>query len=110
MKIALIRLDKIGDLIATLPVDQIAELQGHDVRWVINDSLSFVARNAVPERQFVGIPLQDKAVAEKKLSVFLKDFRPDLGVLFYAPWWVAKTLWMNNVPRRFGRRSQWHSY
>jgi len=110
VKIALIRLDKIGDLVSTLPVDQIPELQGHQVRWVINEALSFIAQNAVPERAFTGLPLHDPAAAQKKLRSFLHDFRPDLAVFFYGPWWVSKCLWQASVPRRFGRRSQWHSY
>lgn len=110
MKIALIRLDKIGDLIATLPVDQIPELEGHQVHWVINESLNFVAQNALPARAFTGLPLQNPADAKKKLQAFLQDFKPDLAVFFYGPWWVSKILWQSKVPRRFGRRSQWHSY
>lgn len=110
MKIVLLRLDKIGDLVSTLPVDQIPELQGHEVRWVISEGLGFVARASRPEREALEISLNEPKAAQKKLRAFLHQFQPDLAIMFYGPWWAAKTLWQARVPRRFGRRSQWFSY
>lgn len=110
MKICLIRLDKIGDLVSTLPVDQIPELKGHTVRWVIAEGLGFLAKRADPHREFFEIPLPNTALAQKKLRDYLREEKFDLAVFFYGPWWVSKILWQAHVPRRFGRRSQWHSY
>lgn len=110
MKIALIRLDKIGDLVSTLPVDQIPELQGHEVRWVISKGLGFLPARAEPARSFTEVPLNDPHEGSKALRIFLDEFKPELAVFFYGPWWVSRTLWSAGVPRRFGRRSQWHSY
>ena len=110
MKICLIRLDKIGDLVSTLPVDQISELQRHEVRWVINEGLAFLAECAEPQREFIEVPLNNRKVAEKKLHQFLGQYQPDLVVVFYAPWWVSKVLWQARVRHRFGRKSQWHSF
>ena len=110
MKICLIRLDKIGDLVSTLPVDQISELARHEVRWVINEGLGFLAECAVPQRQYLEIPLNDQRTAQKKLHQFLGHYQPDLVVVFYGPWWVSKVLWQARVRHRFGRKSQWHSF
>jgi ADP-heptose:LPS heptosyltransferase len=110
MKIALIRLDKIGDLVSTLPVDQVPELKGHEIRWVIAEGLGFLAKRADPPRDCLELSLVDTSDAQKKLRKFLDEWKPDLAVFFYGPWWVSKVLWQASVPRRFGRRSQWHSY
>jgi heptosyltransferase I len=110
MKIVLIRLDKIGDLVATLPVDQIPELQNHTIKWVIAEGLGFLAKNANPPRDLTEICLQDRQKGQDQLAAFLKAEKPDLAIVFYGPWWVSKTLWSEGVARRFGRRSQWHSY
>lgn len=110
MKICLIRLDKIGDLVSTLPVDQIPELAGHDVRWVISEGLGFIPAHADAPRRVFELSLRDPRAAERRLFDFLKAEKPDLAVVFYAPWWASRALWRARVPRRFGRRSWWHSY
>lgn len=110
MKILLIRLDKIGDLVATLPVDQIPELQGHQVHWAVSEGLGFLPKNAQPPRAFTEISIQDRAKGEAQLRALLKEHKFDLAVLFYGPWWVSKTLWTSRVRLRAGRLSQWHSY
>ena len=38
-KVLLIRLDKIGDLICTLPADQILDSSAFDVTWVVQKDL-----------------------------------------------------------------------
>ena len=61
-KVVLIRLDKIGDLISTLPSDQTAYLSGADVTWVISKGLAFITQAAQPRRKFIELdkssPLQ----------------------------------------------------
>jgi heptosyltransferase I len=109
MKICLIRLDKIGDLIATLPVDQIPEIAAHHVSWAIAEGLAFIPVNAATPRRFTEIPLHDPAAGEMRLVEFLRQEQPDLAVIFHAPWWASKALWRSGVQRRFGRRSWWHT-
>ena len=82
MKIVLIRLDKIGDLVSTLPVDQIPELTGHEVRWVIGQGLGFLPKQSRPDRQYIELPLAQPRQAQALLHKFLKDEKPDLAVLF----------------------------
>lgn len=111
MKILLIRLDKIGDLVSTLPVDQLPQLTPHDVHWAIARGLSFIPRYAQPPRQVFEL---DKAntdgIALRSLREFLRKETPDLAVSFQAPWWVNYALWSEGVPQRVGVRSQWHSF
>lgn len=110
MKIIFLRLDKIGDLIATLPVDQLPELKNHQIKWVIAKGLGFLAQNSVPPREFLELDLRDRKASEKKLIEYLRAEKPDAVVVFYAPWWVSRACWRAGVPLRIARRSQWHSY
>ncbi len=105
-----IRLDKIGDLVSTLPCDEIPELKDYKIIWAISKSLNFVTENAVPRRESFEL---DKAQAWKsfwKLLTHLKNQKPELAVSFQAPWWVSLALWLGRVPERAGRLSQWHSF
>lgn len=110
MRILLIRLDKIGDLVSTLPVDAIPALKGHDVRWVVAHGLGFVARNAVPPREALELDRTNGAASSLELGRLLDEWKPDIAVSFQAPWWVSTTLWKKGVAVRAGVRSQWHSF
>lgn len=109
MKIALIRLDKIGDLVSTLPVDEILEGLGHEVHWIIANGLEFLPENSSPKRVFHSIPIQSFKTGYAPLKKILADIEPDLSVLFYGPWWASYATLTSGIPKRFGRRSQWHS-
>lgn len=41
-KVLLIRLDKIGDLICTLPVDQILDPSYYDITWVVQKGMGTI--------------------------------------------------------------------
>ena len=107
-KVLLIRLDKIGDLICTMCVDQVSFLKDADVQWVIAKGLAFVPKNADPERPF--IELKKDKTSLKELRELLKQWKPDVAVSFQAPWWVHYALWAEKVPVRAGVLSQWHSF
>lgn len=109
-KVCLIRLDKIGDLICTLPVDQIDGLKGAEVRWVITRGLGFVAANAEPGRRFIQLDKLNAFQSFRELVRFLKTEKFTAAVSFQAPWWVSFALWWARVPVRAGARSQWHSF
>lgn len=109
MRILLIRLDKIGDLVSTLPVDAHPALQGHEVRWVIARGLGFLAKSAVPPRDATELEAKSSA-SRRELERLVSAWKPDLAVSFQAPWWVSWTLWKCRVPVRAGVRSQWHSF
>lgn len=109
-KTVLIRLDKIGDLVCTLPVDQIPELRETSVIWVIAQGLGFLPVYAVPARRFLELNKNQKWSSFWKLIFFLKRERPDVAVSFQGPWWVSLALFFMRIPVRAGVRSQWHSF
>lgn len=109
-RVLLIRLDKIGDLICTLCVDQVSFLKDRDVKWVISKGLGFVPDNADPKRSYLELSKEDWKTSLKNLRHFLREFKPDVAVSFQAPWWVSYALWAENIPVRAGVRSQWHSF
>lgn len=112
VKTIFIRIDKIGDLIATLPVDQHPSLKEKNIssQWVIAKGLGFLPTQASPPRQFFELDPKDEKVSRKKLIEFLCSEKPDAVVTFYAPWWVNYACWKAGVPLRIGRKSQWHSF
>lgn len=111
-KAVFLRLDKIGDLIATLPVDQLPWLKEKNVeiKWVVAKGLGLIAKFAEPERQFRELDLRNPKFARHELTEYLRSEKPDVVVVFYAPWWVGYACWRAGVPLRVGRRSQWHSF
>lgn len=109
-KVLLIRLDKIGDLICTLCVDQVSFLKDCEVQWVIAKGLSFIPENAEPPRKFIELSKEDWKISLKALREFIRSYQPDIAVSFQAPWWVNYALWAESVPVRAGVQSQWHSF
>ncbi len=111
-KTILIRLDKIGDLVATLPVDQaqILASSSRKIEWMVSEGLEFLCQLAEPRRQCQSLSLKTPWFSFQKLLVYLKVTKPDEVVIFYAPWWVSLAVWLAKVPVRAGRLSQWHSF
>jgi ADP-heptose:LPS heptosyltransferase len=107
--IVFIRLDKIGDLIATLPVDQLLNTMP---KWVVAKGLGQIIKAASPAREFIEIENSKKFHREsyEALLNFLKNENPRAVVVFYAPWWVSLACYRAGVPLRIGRLSQWHSF
>lgn len=109
-KALLIRIDRIGDLVLTLPSDQQASLANYEKHWFIHTNLGFVAKNSLPSREFTE---WDKSFSWKQFIQFYKKIRalkPDLSISFHSPWWVNLALCLAGVPERVGVLSQWHSY
>lgn len=112
MKVIFLRLDKIGDLIATLPVDQLPWLQEKQIQssWVTAKGLGAIAKWAVPARTWLELNLKDPKGSTRQLIEYLKSEKPEAVVVFHAPWWVGYACWRAGVPLRASRRSQWHSF
>ena len=112
MKAVFLRLDKIGDLVSTLPVDQMPWLQEKkiQVKWVVAKGLGWIAKASEPTREFLELNPKDSKHSTEKLVHYLKDEAPDVVISFQAPWWVGYACWRAGVPLRVSRRSQWHSY
>lgn len=110
MKVLLIRLDKIGDLICSLPVDHCPPLMKHQSFWLISKGLGFVPENASPRRHFTEV---ERFFSLKTFLFFLQYLRTEkfeMAISFQAPWWIHLALWLTRVPQRVGVLSQWHSY
>lgn len=108
-KVLFIRLDKIGDLICTLPVDQLLG-PTYEVSWVVQKGLGSVVDLSDHQRTYFELDKSDQKASQKKLDEFVKALKPDVAISFQAPWWVNYVLWKNKVPLRGGVLSQWHSF
>jgi heptosyltransferase I len=109
-KTRLIRLDRIGDLVLTLPIDEgLRQLDPHaDIRWWIPKGLSFITKLAEPTRAATEVASAFNWRRCKQLLSTLRQDRPDTAIVFHAPWWVGLILFFARVPVRAGPRSQWH--
>jgi ADP-heptose:LPS heptosyltransferase len=105
----LIRMDKIGDLVLTLPVDQVLDSKDQTV-WFITQGLEFFPEHASPKRQFIGFKKQFSWLEFKRMYLTIKKLKPDRAIVFHAPWWVGLALLCAWVPTRVGVRSKWHSF
>lgn len=109
-KLVLIRLDKIGDLISTLPVDQSPHCQDFDVHWVIAKGLGFITKNSTPKRNFIELDKNNKWQSFKKLLETLNLLDPEILISFQAPWWANLAGFLARIKKRVGVYSQWHSF
>lgn len=108
-KIILIRLDKIGDLICTLPVDQALPSQD-EVLWVVQKGLGAVVELGAQPRNFIELDKAQAKESAKKLAQVLKQFKPDVAISFQSPWWVNFEIFKAGIATRAGVMSQWHSF
>ncbi len=109
-KVVCIRLDKIGDLICTLPVDQILDDSEYDITWIVQKGLGSVVVLGSKKRKYLELDKKDPGSASKILKKFLKEFKPDIAISFQGPWWVNFELFKARIPTRSGVYSQWHSF
>jgi heptosyltransferase I len=108
--IVLVRMDKIGDLVLTLPVDEHPALQGFRVHWFISTGMDFVTAQASPRRESSAYRRRFSFPALLRMVKWLRANQPRTIVLLHNPWWVSLAAWWAGVPERIGRRSQWHSF
>lgn len=109
MDILLVRMDKIGDLVVSLPVDEHPVLAGARVHWFITKGLGSVVEQSSPKRQFTEFKRGFSPFEFSRMVSWLRKNRPRSVVLLHTPWWVSMAMWWAGVPERIGRRSQWHS-
>jgi heptosyltransferase I len=111
-RMLLVRLDRIGDLVLTLPVDQSLEEQLHpaEIRWWIPKGLKFVTDLASPSRLVKEITKNLSFSQFFGLFRELKKERYDIVIVYHAPWWMSLLAWLARIPVRGGVRSQWHSF
>ena len=104
-----IRLDRMGDLVLTLPCDQLVG-DTHDVFWVTPRGLEFVVDNCQPSKKYQSISPKGGWQEFKAFFQYVRTCKPDVSVTFHVPWWIHLALWLARVPVRAGVLSQWHSY
>lgn len=108
--IVLVRMDKIGDLVLTMAIDEHPVFGGQRVHWFITKGLSFIAEQAVPKRLATEFKRGFSIFEYVRMVRWLKKNNPRTIVLLHSPWWVSMAAWWAGVPERIGRRSQWHSF
>lgn len=108
--IVLIRLDKIGDLICSLPVDQVIDDEKYNITWVVQKGMGQVVELGVRQRNYFELDKNDPQTSAKELARILQNLKPEIAISFQAPWWVNFELFKARIPVRSGVRSQWHSF
>lgn len=105
-----VRMDKIGDLVLTLPVDEHPVFAGQRVHWFVTKGLGFIPEQAAPKRQFTEFKRGFSPLEFFRMYQWLKRHQPQTAVLMHVPWWVSLAAYLAGVPERIGRKSQWHSF
>lgn len=108
--ILLVRMDKLGDLVVSLPVDEHPVFAGRRVHWFVTKGLSFITEQAAPKRQATEFKRGFSPFEFFRMVGWLRQNRPRTVVLLHNPWWVSMAMWFAGVPERIGRQSQWHSF
>ncbi|MGE3974412.1 MAG: glycosyltransferase family 9 protein [Bdellovibrionales bacterium] len=109
-KVLMVRMDRIGDLILTLPVDQLSGFKNSDITWLIQRGMEFLPENSSPKRKYVSWDRRFYFRSAWTLFQFLRRERFDAAIFFHAPWWLSAVCMLAGIHFRAGVRSQWHSY
>ncbi len=109
-KFVFVRADKIGDLLLNLPVDQIPELKGSDITWVINKKTESIFKLCSPTRKFFSVDLDKPKDSFWALLQYFRSAKFDGLLQFYGVWWISLAALMAGISTRFGRYSQWSSF
>ena len=109
-KVLLIRLDKIGDLICTLPADQVLDRSQYEVTWAVQKGLGGIVDLGDLKRRYIELDKTTPEASALTLRNFLQENSFDYAVSFQCPWWVNFELFKARVPHRAGVKSQWHSF
>ncbi len=105
-----VRMDRIGDLVLTLPADQHPLFKDSQNLWFISNGLGFVPQHSLPPREYKE---WSRDFSWSQLWHFInavRAFSPDVSLSFHSPWWVTFALWFARVPTRVGVLSSWHSF
>lgn len=108
--IVLVRMDKIGDLVVSLPVDEHPALSGGKYIWFVTKGMGFIPEQSAPKRPAVEFKRGFSPFEFIRMWRWFKTYEPRTVVLMHCPWWVSMAAWLADVPERIGRKSQWHSY
>lgn len=98
-------MDKIGDLILSLGVDQHPELASREVHWLVPSFTQFILQASQPKRKFRTF---DKSFSWKnffELVRYLKSESFSEAVFFQGEKWILFALWWARIPVRVGAKS-----
>lgn len=109
-KALLVRLDKIGDLVLTIPADQQQALAEYECIWVVAQGMGFIPSHSIPPRKFFELSKEWSSENWKKLLNILREVQPALTVSFQAPWWINFAFFYFGIEKRVGVLSKWHSF
>ncbi len=105
-KVLIARVDRIGDLVLTLPMEN-AWGQGapaDKVYWLVSENTKFLFESHPhKERVFTG-----KDSGELKTILRRENF--DVVLSVHVPWWMAFEFWKAQIPLRVGVASKWYSW
>lgn len=112
MKLLLIRMDRLGDLVCTLPVDQHPRVveKKYSIQWLISKGLEPILDCSRPKRSFWSESLTFTWRRFFNLIAQLKSENFDQVVLFYAPWWIAAACFFAGIKLRSSPRSRWFQF
>ena len=109
-------MDRLGDLICTLPVDQNLsvcskenekELQFH---WLITKGLEPILEMAQPKRNFFSFSPVFKWKSFFQLISLLRNESFEQSITFFSPWWISLALLLARIPKRSSPKSRWHQF
>lgn len=110
-KILFVRLDKIGDLVCTLPIDQVfTQDHANQVEWLISPGLKTIVDHAWPARQVSELHKDFSWPNIKTYWRTLRRLKPDAIICVQTPWWIGALSWLARVPFRFAVKSKWDSF
>ncbi|MFN7904841.1 MAG: glycosyltransferase family 9 protein [Pseudobdellovibrionaceae bacterium] len=105
----LIRLDKIGDLVSTVPCDEMMP-PNIQCTWMIARGMNDLMESMVPKRNWVEFHKKFFLSQLILFVIFLRKNKFDFAISFQGPWWISFGMWLAGVPQRFGLLSQWHHF
>lgn len=110
--ILIVRTDRIGDVILTLPV--VAALRSHEPRARISMLVREYTRELVEGQSGVsGVIVVDDAGARKPFFRLLRELREakvDIAIVAYPRFRIAALLWLARIPLRVGTGYRWYSF
>ncbi|MEI7974126.1 MAG: glycosyltransferase family 9 protein [Bdellovibrio sp.] len=105
----LVRTDKIGDLILSLPVDELRP-PDWDCCWIISEGMEWILQHSIPPRNYIPISKSKAWLSFWKLVKEFRKIKPTVSVHLQGPWWIALACLFAGISFRTGRKSQWFSF
>ncbi|MEC9282738.1 MAG: glycosyltransferase family 9 protein [Bdellovibrionota bacterium] len=103
-------MDKIGDLILSLGVDQHPDLRSREVHWLVPSFTQFILQASKPARNYFGFRKDFSWSNFFELVRYLKKQAFTEAVFFQGEKWILFALWWARVPVRVGAKSSVWSF